>query len=353
MTDQTGFAAELLKRSAAGYAGTAAELLLERRPALRKQAGAFAAWKSNLTQRTIELAAALAAGEESLFTERLNWARKTFIAREQDDTLLQDSVACLRESLAGSLPPPAAKVSLDFLDTALDAISGPMPAPDASELDPAREADKLALRYLQLALEGKSPDAIQLILDAVDGGLAATSAYVDVLLPAQREIGRMWHADEVNVAEEHIVSATTSRVMAILAHTAPRIAINGKTVVSACVPSNVHDLGIRALSDLFYLHGWNAVYLGADVPDIDMPGAISYFAADLLLLSATLSVQIAAATDVVRAVRERSERPVRIMVGGAAFAEAPDLWRQTGADAYVGDAIGALRVGAELVGLDV
>ena len=351
MTNQSGFAAELLKRSAAGYAGTAAELLLERRPALRKQAGAFAAWKSNLTQRTIELAAALAAGEQTLFTERLTWARKTYLAREQDDALLNDSVTCLRESLADSLPPPAAAVSLEYLDTAIDAISGPMPAPDASELDPAHAEGKLALQYLQLALEGKSPDAIQLILDAVDNGLSAKSAYVDVLLPAQREIGRMWHADEVNIAEEHVVSATTSRVMAILAHTAPRSALNGKTVVSACVPSNVHDLGIRALSDLFYLHGWNAVYLGADVPDIDMPGAISYFDADLLLLSATLSVQIVAATDVVQTVREQSERPVKIMVGGAAFSEAPDLWRQTGADDYVPDALAALEVAADLVGI--
>ncbi len=351
MADQSNFAAELLRRSAAGYGGTAAELLLERHPALRKQAGAFATWKSNITQRTIELAAALAAGEPALFIERVNWARKTFAARDQEDELLIDSVACLRESLAESLPEIAAGVSLTYIDRALDALSGPMPPPDASELNPARAADKLALQYLQLALEGHTPEATQLIIDAVHNGQSATSVYVDVLFPAQREIGRMWHSNEVNIAEEHLVSATTSRVMAILAHTAPRTAMNGKTVVSACVPSNIHDLGIRALSDLFYLNGWRAVHLGADVPDTDMPSAISYFEADLLLLSATLSVHISAATDVVTIVRAESERPVKILVGGAAFNEAPDIWKQTGADGYVESATEALRMGAELVGI--
>jgi len=351
MTDQAGFASELLKRSAAGYAGTAANLLLERRPSLRKQAGAFASWKSHLTQRTIELAAALGAGEKKLFTERLNWSRKTFVAREQDDELLTESVACLRESLADSLPDSAAEVSLEYLDAALDVISGPMSAPDASELDPSNATDKLALNYLQLALEGNSPEAIQLIVDAVGGGQSPTSAYIDVLLPAQREIGRLWHADDISVAEEHLVSATTSRVMAILSYAATRTAMKSRTVVSACVPSNIHDLGIRALSDLFYLSGWRSVYLGADVPDRDMAGALTYLEADLLLLSGTLSTHIAAATDVVTAVREGCDRPVKIIVGGAAFAEAADVWKQTGADAYATDAEEALRLGAELAGL--
>ena len=286
-----------------------------------------------------------------MFAERLTWARKTFLARDQDDALLSDSVACLRESLAESLPENAARVSLQYLDAALDAISGPVPVPDPSELDPSRPTDKLALQYLQLALEGNSPEAIQLLVDAINSGTSATSIYVDVLLPSQREIGRMWHSDEVNVAEEHVVSATTSRVMGILAHTAPRSAMNGKTVVSACVPGNIHDLGIRALSDLFYLNGWRSVYLGADVPDIDMPSAMSFFEADLLLLSATLSVQISAATEVISIIREQAERPVKILVGGAAFNEVPDVWKQTGADAYLASVEDALRVGSELVGI--
>ena len=351
MSNQANFAAELLKRSAAGYAGTAANLLLERHPVLRKQAGAFASWKAHLTQRAIELAAALDAGEQRLFTERLKWSRKTFRAREQDDTLLADSVACLRDSLAESLPQNAVQVSLQYLDAGLEMISGPMPEPDSSELDPRTDVGKLALNYLHLALEGSTPEAVQLIVDAVEAGQSPTSAYLDVLLPAQREIGRLWHVNEISVAEEHLVSATTARVMAILSHTTPRRTVNGKTVVAACVPSNIHDLGIRAICDLFFLNGWRSVYLGADVPDRDMPGALTYLNADLLLLSATLSTHITAATDVIHLIREECERPVKIIVGGAAFADAPDVWKRTGADAYAERADVALGIAAELTGV--
>jgi methanogenic corrinoid protein MtbC1 len=345
------FAAELLKRSAAGYAGTAANLLLEKRPSLREQAGAFASWKSNLTQRTIELAAALDAGEQTLFTERVNWARKSFVARDQDDSLLADSIECLRDSLAESLPSNIAAISLEYVDAAIELANGPMPEPDASELNPADTNDRLALNYLQLALEGNSVDAVDLILQAADAGQSPISLYVDVLMPAQREIGRLWHFDEVSAAEEHLVSGTTQRAMAVLTHSAVRQPLNGKTVVSACVPSNVHDLGIRALSDLFHLNGWRSIYLGADVPERDLPGALAYLEADLLLLSATLSIHIGAAKDAVSVVREYSERPVKIVVGGPAFSDSPDTWKATGADAYAPTADEALTLGAELCGI--
>lgn len=345
------FAAELLKRSAAGYAGTAANMLLEKRPLLRKQAGAFATWKTHLTQRTIELAAALDAGEKNLFTERLNWSRKSFVAREQDDTLLADSIECLRDSLAESLPSNVAAVSLEYLDAAIELANGPMPEPDASELNPADDNDRLALNYLQLALEGNSLEAIDLIVQAANAGQSPTGLYIDVLMPAQREIGRLWHFDEVSAAEEHLVSGTTQRVMAVLAHSAVRKPINGKTVVSACVPSNVHDLGIRALSDLFHLNGWRSIYLGADVPERDLPGTLIYLNADLLLLSATLTMHIAAAKDSVSVVREYCERPVKIIVGGPAFSDSPDTWKTTGADAYAPTAADALTIGADLCGI--
>ena len=62
------FAGDLLERSAAGYAGFAASLMLERDPGLRDRHGpdALAAWRSHLTQRVLELAAAVLAGEPRL-----------------------------------------------------------------------------------------------------------------------------------------------------------------------------------------------------------------------------------------------------------------------------------------------
>ena len=351
MQENTIFAAEILRRRAAGFAGEAASLLLERDQSLAGQGGAFSTWKGYLTHRVIELAAALAADEPRLFSERLVWSRKMFIARGQDTQVLEQSLACLRDYLAGHLPAKVVDVTSQYIDAALKAISGAAPELDASELDPTLPMDRLALLFLEQALEGNSNKAAQLLLDAVDSGTSVTSIYVDVLLPAQREIGRLWHFDDVTVAEEHLVSATTMRAMAVLSHLAPRKKANGKTVVAACVQSNTHDIGIRALSDIFHLDGWKSIYLGADVPNVDMPSALSFFSADLLLLSGTLSTHIAGVTDVIAKVREVPNLSAKILVGGAAFDGAHDTWKQTGADAYESTPSAAVQRGAQLVGL--
>ncbi|RMF96175.1 MAG: cobalamin B12-binding domain protein, partial [Gammaproteobacteria bacterium] len=51
------------------------------------------------------------------------------------------------------------------------------------------------------------------------------------------------------------------------------------------------------------------------------------------------------------AVRDRCERDVKILVGGAAFDEAPEIWRKVGADAYGASLDEALAQGRRLVGL--
>jgi methanogenic corrinoid protein MtbC1 len=87
------------------------------------------------------------------------------------------------------------------------------------------------------------------------------------------------------------------------------------------------------------------------VPSADLPSVLSYFGADLLLLGATLAIQIPRVEEAIIAIRSRCDRPVKIIVGGAAFDEAPDLWRRIGADGYAPTVDQAVALGARLVGL--
>ena len=218
------FAGDLLERTASGYAGFAASLMLARDPGLRDRQGpnAQAAWRSHLTQRVFELAAAVLAGEPRLFTGRVTWARKAFKARGQEDGDLRNSVQALRDVLAERLPKHAHDLPLEYLDAALAALLLPPPASDPCELDPQRPTHRLALAYLQKILEGNVTEAIGVITAAALNGLGPRAVYTDVLLPAQREVGRLWHAGEISIAEEHMVTAATQRTMAVVASQAPK-----------------------------------------------------------------------------------------------------------------------------------
>jgi methanogenic corrinoid protein MtbC1 len=344
------FAAELLERSAAGFAGYAASLLLARNPAIRDRFGPdpHAAWKTHLNQRVLELGAALTTGQPNLFSTRVLWTAKAFRARGQNLGDLRHSLEALRDILAERLPEPARAAPISYLEQSLTALSAPVQA-EASDLDPARAGDRLALEYLQKVLEGDVAGAIRGVLAAVEGGFDVRAAYLEVLLPAQREIGRLWHLGEANVAEEHLVTGTTHRLMSILANGAKAAPPNGLTAVVAAVSSNAHDVGLRAVADLYQLEGWRTIFLGADVPGEDLPSVLAYFEANLLLLGATLSTHITRVEQTIAAIRAKSERPVRILVGGAAFDESQDLWHRVGADGYAPTVAEALALGRALV----
>ena len=347
------FAASLLERSASGYAGLAASLMLERNPGLRDRHApdALASWRSHLTQRVLELAAAVAAGEPRLFTGRVTWSRKAFKARGQEDGDLGHGLHALRDVLAERLPGTAVALTLEYVDMALALMASPVPAPDHSELDPMLPAHRLALSYLQKILEGNVAEGINVVIGAAQNGLGSRAAYMDILLPAQREVGRLWHAGELGIAEEHMVTAATQRTMSVLVSQAAKQPANGYTVVVAAVAGNVHDVGLQALADMYQLSGWRVIFVGSDIPMQDIPTMLTFFEADLLMLGATLATHIPRVEQAIRSIRERCERPVRVVVGGAAFDEAPDLWERIGSDGYAPTIDRALELGARLVGL--
>ncbi len=349
MTSNEHLAAELLATSASAYAAFAANQLLQRRPDLQQHFGetAFAHWKDHFRQRVMELSVAISEAEPLLFTSRVKWTRAAFQARQLPDEYLKESLNCLRGVLQEELPENSRQVPAEYLDAALELLNEPFEA-DAG-LDDSDDQAQLAMKYLVTVLEGDSRQAMQLIVDAVHNGLAIQDAYVNVLLPAQQEIGNMWHRAEVSVAEEHLVTSTTARMMSVLYDKAEKQPPNGLTVVSAAVADNVHDIGIRAVSDFFEFAGWRAICLGGNAPPHVIVDGVTCFNASLLLLSAALSTQLPSVREAIQRVRELPNINCKIMVGGMAFADTPEIWRQLGADGFARSPAEAISIGNQLV----
>ena len=113
------------------------------------------------------------------------------------------------------------------------------------------------------------------MLEAVQGRqITVRDAYLRVLAPALREVGRMWLGDEVSVAEEHFATVVTQNVLARLAPLAPRRPRREHTMVAAAVEGCAHDLATRMIADFFEFDGWRAIPLGADVPAADVTAAV-------------------------------------------------------------------------------
>lgn len=344
------FVAEILDVSGKAFAGFAATRLLERYPSAESRFApdAFTGWKTHFEQRLQELAAALAAEEPGLFLDSVEWSRRAFAAREVPEADLRASLECLREVLEDELPDEAGSQAGAVLASAIARFDSPC-RDDRAGPDPATPTGKVALSYLLAVLEGDRHRAAKLLLDAVDdGSLTVEQAYLEVLIPAQQEVGRLWHTNALSVAEEHFVTSTTLHVMSLLVHRGGGQPFNGKTVIAAGVAGEVHDIGVRVAGDFFEMAGWRVIHVGADLPVNEVVDAARRFDADLIVLAATLSTHLRAVERTIAALR--SEGGPKVIVGGQAFGGAPELWKKVGADAYAPSPGEAVEIAARMVG---
>jgi methanogenic corrinoid protein MtbC1/DNA-binding XRE family transcriptional regulator len=250
----------------------------------------------------------------------------------------------------------------DFFDTTLDYLLGRAdidaryPSLAAGGRSTFRDTNHdetlppLADEYMKILLDGDRKRASRLILDAARSGLDVKTIYLTVLEPALREVGRMWSRSEINVAREHYFSTSTQTIMSQLydyIETAPR---NGHSVVAVAVGGDLHEIGIRMVTDFLEMEGWDSYLLGANVPVEHILRALKDRKADLLAVSATMIYNVDAVTNLIKAVRsDENCRRVRVMVGGLAFNRDDFLWREVGADGFARDAEDAVRVAIELV----
>jgi len=344
----------MIRSGAVGLAGYAASDLLESQPDLKETlaTNAFTTWQVVLRNCVEELAASLAAGRPQFFAGYVGWLQSVLTARGLPSGALPSAVTCLAKVLAAELPSEVAERAAGVCEGALRTLDRDAPGlPSFLQCDTAH--GRLAASYLLALLEGDRARASGLILDAVQGSSSVPDLYLHVLLPAQQEIGRMWQANEINVAEEHFATSTTKAILAQLRLRAPMQERNGKSLLAAAVMGNQHDVGLQVVADFFEMDGWRVIQLGSDMPVPDLAQAVEFYQPDLLALSVSLHTQLVTLTETIQAVR-RGQRGavVKILVGGRALAEVTDLAQQFGADGYAADPNAAVARGNVLVGLE-
>jgi methanogenic corrinoid protein MtbC1 len=197
-------------------------------------------------------------------------------------------------------------------------------------------------------LNGDYPRCLDIAREAVSDPERLESFYLLIIQPSLYEVGRLWERGDISVANEHIASAIVARIMAALRSSLPlRPLDKGRAVVSAS-SNEFHEIGAWMISDILEQDGWDVRYVGANTPREDLLDLLRQFKPRFLALSVTMPFNIENAADIVEGIRNDSSLAgVRVLVGGNAFSQSPDLWRATGADAYAANFQDARRQAAE------
>lgn len=352
--EQRRFLSQLLLAHHEQIASNAATMLVERWEdiAARYKPMAFDRWRENMLGRIADLASSIHAGRPGVFVRQVVWSAVAFERRGVPRDDLQRSLDVLGEVIDRNIPAEDRAFVNAFIAAAGKELYKPVVEPPTN-LSIETPQGEIGARYLLAVLEGDRLAASRVVMDAVAAKkIGVREAYEQVLGPVQQELGRLWHMNDLTVAEEHFATATTAMVISQLYPHLPRKQSNGKVVVAASVQGNQHDLGVRMVCDYFEMEGWRAIYLGANVPGHDLALAVEHFGCDLLCLSAYMPTQIRAVEDTIETTRgHEAGRRCKILVGGPAFFGADVLWREIGADGFAQSAQDAVTVGARLAGI--
>jgi len=294
------------------------------------------------------LADAIAASSHALFSDYIGWAKVMLGARGIPATDLSRNLLLMSEVVGERLPPEMRSVIQDYFKAGLDRLPA-VPADLPPLFEDAAPHGALAQKFLHFLLSGERHLASSLILDAVDAGVEVKDIYLHVFQPSQREIGRLWQLNRVSVAQEHYCTAATQLIMAQLYPRIFRTKKNGRRIVATSIAGELHEIGVRIITDFFEMEGWDTYYLGANSPTNAILQALSERKADVLAVSATMTFHIRAVENLIAAVRASEDfKAVKILVGGYPFNVEPELWKRVGADACAADAAEAIALTANL-----
>jgi diguanylate cyclase (GGDEF)-like protein len=149
--------------------------------------------------------------------------------------------------------------------------------------------------------------------ESLQKGMGVEVLYGRVIAPAMWRIGCLWEQGAITVADEHLATALTHRVMASVYGSS----FGGATsrpgrVLLAAVEGQRHALGLRMAADVLELGGYKVHYLGGDVPLDALLSTVDSRGPDLVGLSSTL-------------VSDVSSLEAAVSKLGEAFADTPIL----------------------------
>jgi diguanylate cyclase (GGDEF)-like protein len=136
----------------------------------------------------------------------------------------------------------------------------------------------LARRYGDVLRVGDGRAADRVVADALAEGMAPEAVQTLVIAPAMVRIGDLWESGVISVADEHLATSVSQRVLVRLFDAMTARRHRGHTrerVLLAAVEGQRHVLGLQMVSDVLEGAGFEVLYLGDDVPVEGLRGFVA------------------------------------------------------------------------------
>ncbi|HEV7750447.1 MAG TPA: cobalamin-dependent protein [Baekduia sp.] len=214
-----------------------------------------------------------------------------------------------------------------------------MPPLDETGRCERRRAAEFERAYADALVEGESAAAEAVIREAIEAGLEEALIDDHVIRPALQLVGDLWAEGDLTIAEEHLATAISLRVL-MLQREAFRVARRRAShrILLAGAQGELHVVGLHMAGSLILHAGYDVRLFGADLPideissavEIHRPAVVGFTTA-----SAQTAANLPAAIDAVR----RLAPEAGVMVGGLGVDDAWSAVLDVVVCHHVGDAV--------------
>ena len=188
------------------------------------------------------------------------------------------------------------------------------------------ENKEAAVKYILAKLRAKEVDVIDL--------------YSNILTPLLNNMKCKLEDKRICIWKEHvktgIVRTIVENCYAYVIEKRDELKLPRKGVAAVlCPPEEYHDLGARMVADFFTIAGYDAIFVGSNLPYQDFYHAIHVINPEVVAISVSNYYNLVAAKRMIEELKKAVDLPLKVVVGGHAFHEdEANKLRAVGADYF-------------------
>ena len=202
-------------------------------------------------------------------------------------------------------------------------------------------------------VEGEADLAADLAQQAIDGGMHPLFAITNGFVIGVNIVGDAFGAGEAFLPELVMAGEAMKAAVAVLE---PELLKGGNArmelgkVVMATVEGDIHEIGKSLVGTMLSASGFTVYDMGVDNPSDKIIAKAIEVDADIIGLSALLTTTMIRQKEVINKLDAQGLRKkIKVMVGGAPITR--DWVQRIEADGYSEDAIGAVQIAKQLMGI--
>ena len=202
--------------------------------------------------------------------------------------------------------------------------------------------------YAEAILAGDRPKCRELIEKAAECGVSPRQLLLELCWPAMEAVRQLYKDHRISHASLHLATRLNRAVVDRVTGNLAIDRSNGKKAVVLCGGAEPEELGGQITADLFESGGYEVKFLGGGVPNDEVLHLLGQWRPDLLVMFATLPIDMPASRQLIDYLRDVARQPnLQTMCCGGIYARAEGLAEEVGADLYAADAADAVRVARE------